>query len=170
VSFFQLIFIAESLANDHSSNHPSGPAITLQGVATNRHFRRYPTKFDLHLETQSGDALDTSHWILAVGDLQYDPPLNEGIDPGIVHGAAPGKPTEGEYPWAIVSDMTSSTLFVLARDVQEFEEKYETTVLQKVRDLGFTSEVTKPIKINQSSQCVYPEVPAVRAMDRMVVE
>jgi lipocalin len=59
----------------------------------------------------------------------------------------------GEYPWAILSDDTGSQLFVLARDVSEFRAKYQSSVLQRVAQLGFTSESTKPIAIEQGTQC-----------------
>eukprot|EP01034_Spumella_vulgaris_P032359 gene32359-39950_t len=48
--------------------------------------------------------------------------------------------TLGEYPWAILSDSTGSQLFVLARDVAQFRAKYQSVVLQRVRELGFTAE------------------------------
>eukprot|EP01034_Spumella_vulgaris_P032093 gene32093-39639_t len=45
-----------------------------------------------------------------------------------------------KYPWAIVSDEQGRNLFILARDVAEFRAKYQSVVLQRVRELGFTAE------------------------------
>eukprot|EP01034_Spumella_vulgaris_P023185 gene23185-29380_t len=65
---------------------------------------------------------------------------------------APGaaQPVTGLYPWAIVSDSTGSQVYVLARDTA--------LLAQKVGELGFTSDSTKPIKIEHTAQCLYPGI------------
>lgn len=60
----------------------------------------------------------------------------------------------GLYSWAIVSDNLSAFLFVLARDIQEFNEKYDAEVTATLTELGFTG-LSAPIAVYQGSDCVY---------------
>ena len=47
-------------------------------------------------------------------------------------------------------------LYVLARDVETFRQKYEHEVLQFVAQQGFNSPINKPIAIPQNDKCQYP--------------
>ncbi len=86
------------------------------------------------------DSAKFPYWIVALGDIE---------------------PQTSSYPWAVVSDPLGIDLFILARDVAQFESQYETAVLELVGDRGFRFEFNKPIKTYQSSDCVYPTPPAV---------
>ena len=59
------------------------------------------------------------------------------------------------YQYSIVSDDKKLSLFVLARDVSEFNEKYDAIVLQQLDSLGFNNFINKPIPTNQDN-CSYP--------------
>ena len=59
------------------------------------------------------------------------------------------------YQYSIVSDDKKISLFVLARNVSEFYEKYDTTVLNKLDTLGFNTFINKPIPTKQDN-CSYP--------------
>jgi lipocalin len=59
------------------------------------------------------------------------------------------------YQYSIVSDDKKLSLFVLARNVSEFNEKYDTIVLKQLDDLGFNTYINKPIPVNQDN-CSYP--------------
>lgn len=58
-----------------------------------------------------------------------------------------------EYQWVIVSDKYKVTLFVLARNVDEFYSIYNEKVLQILKDYGFTKIWNKPIQTIQD--CSY---------------
>jgi hypothetical protein len=48
-----------------------------------------------------------------------------------------------------------TSLFILARDVDEFRENYKESVLRLVEELGFTYFFNKPIETYHSSECAY---------------
>jgi lipocalin len=79
-----------------------------------------------------GPPWDGNYWVLEVGPLNMN----------------------GLYDWAIVSDPMSLLLFVLARDVDDFDKKYDKDIKKKVKDLGFKGFL-KPIKTKQGDDCVY---------------
>ena len=70
-----------------------------------------------------------SYWVLALGPVVKD-----------------------LYDWSIVSDKSSATLFVLARNVTSFKINYDDDVLRKVRKLGFKG-CSKPIPTYQGGDC-----------------
>jgi len=56
-----------------------------------------------------------------------------------------------QYQYSIVSDDKAISLFVLVRDVEEFQKKYEDQVLSSIREFGFTKPWNKPIPMNQTN-------------------
>lgn len=66
---------------------------------------------------------------------------------------------QSQYPWAIVSVPFQTSLFILARDVGEFKEKYEADVLALVHELGYKYFFNKPLETVQSAECKYPPKP-----------
>ena len=68
-----------------------------------------------------------------------------------------GPPTyEGNlYQYAVVTDSSDISLFVLARNVTEFKLNYEAEVLSKLESQGFTKYYNKPRDIYQGDDCVY---------------
>ena len=60
-----------------------------------------------------------------------------------------------QYQYSIVTDPLKLSLFVLARDVTEFKQKYDAEVLTTIEQLGFTSFYDKPTDIYQGKDCVY---------------
>ena len=65
-----------------------------------------------------------------------------------------GPIVDEDYDYAIVSDNTQLSLFVLARDVDRFFDLYEDDVLDSVENMGFTRKFNMPILVNQTS-CEY---------------
>ena len=63
------------------------------------------------------------------------------------------------YPWAVVSVPFQTSLFILARDVEEFKDKYEADVLALVHDMGFKHFYNKPIETVHTSECKYSPKP-----------
>ena len=58
------------------------------------------------------------------------------------------------YDYAIVSDNNRISLFVLARDVNNFLKLYDQEVLDSINDMGFTNFFNKPKLVNQTD-CPY---------------
>jgi lipocalin len=65
------------------------------------------------------------------------------------------KNAEGLYDYSIVSDPFTAYLFVLARDVDTFNAKYDEEVLKQLETLGFTNKYNSPIATYQGKDCVY---------------
>jgi lipocalin len=61
---------------------------------------------------------------------------------------------DGRYDFALISDPTRSTLYVLVRDVARFREQHEADVLQRLEEEGFTRDDNKPLATNQDG-CNY---------------
>lgn len=59
------------------------------------------------------------------------------------------------YDYSLVSDNTGSFLFVLARDVNEFNSKYDAELKGLMKDLGFTGTFTSPVPLHQGTDCLY---------------
>lgn len=86
------------------------------------------------------------YWILEVGGLSPYKTCYTGVT--------------SCYAWAIVSDPIRSSLFILARDVDEFKSKYESTALAIVKAKGFDLLYNSPIEVFQSStECTYAALP-----------
>ena len=85
----------------------------------------YPRKLTVNLNGGSGNA---PYWIYDLGPVE-----------------------EEKYQYAIVSDQFKVSLFVLARNVNKFYQKYNENVLQQLKDLGFDKNRNKPITTNQKN-------------------
>ncbi|XP_076454972.1 apolipoprotein D-like [Babylonia areolata] len=112
----------------------TGPLDTIHGYATKGNTIGQLT---VHLETVPVPA---PYWVIKLGPATYGP--------------------NGQYQYSVVTDNIKATLFVLARDVQVFREKYEAEVLQFLRDEGFTNALNKPIATLHTPECVYNAVPS----------
>ena len=60
-----------------------------------------------------------------------------------------------QYQYSVVTDPLKLSLFVLARNVTEFKQKYDAEVLAKVKQQGFTKFYDKPTDIYQGKDCMY---------------
>lgn len=67
-----------------------------------------------------------------------------------------GPEKNGLYEYSVATNPMKLGLYVLARDVETFRQKYEHDVLQFVREQGFTKPMNKPIAIPQNDKCLYP--------------
>lgn len=56
----------------------------------------------------------------------------------------------GNYEYSIVSDNLAFSLFVLARDVDTFYKLYDNTVLESLKEFGFTKSWNSPKIMNQT--------------------
>eukprot|EP01031_Cornospumella_fuschlensis_P033835 gene33835-40938_t len=81
-----------------------------------------------------------NYWVIALGDPEPDKPKNP-------------------YPWAVVSQPFGLMLFILARDVELFRERYENEVLKLVKKKGFIFPFNKPLETYQGSSCQYAPEP-----------
>lgn len=69
-----------------------------------------------------------------------------------------GPVVDQRYDYALVSDPTGSSLYMLAREISRFHEQYEQKLLEQVKQLGFTGVLNKPRKSNQEG-CSYSPPP-----------
>lgn len=83
--------------------------------------------------TFEGGKRTSDYWVLGLG------PLN----------------SLGLYDWAIVSEPKGAYLFVLARDVHEFTERYDKAIRKNLKERGFTYFYNRPIATYQGSDCIY---------------
>merc|ERR1711862_886620 len=67
-----------------------------------------------------------------------------------------GPVVDGKYDFAIVTDPTLLSLYVLTRNVTRFQEKHDADVLKMLKDFGFTNFLNKPLKTQQKN-CAYSE-------------
>lgn len=121
-----------------SDGSPTGELRQVTGTAVNEAADVEPGKYRLAID-QSPIPFDGFYWVVAVGEI----PLGQT-----------------QYPWAVVTVPFQTCLFILARDVEDFKQNHQATVLQLVEDKGFNNFFNKPIATYQSSQCNYPPVPA----------
>ena len=67
-----------------------------------------------------------------------------------------GPEKNGLYEYSVATDPMKLGLYVLARDVETFKQKYEHEVIQFVTEQGFIDPINKPIAIPQNDNCLYP--------------
>jgi lipocalin len=105
-----------------------GEELDIEGFA----FQADPTKpGELKLKFENMPFVG-NYWILALGPI-----------------------IDNKYQYSIVSDDKSSLLFVLARDVHDFKEKYDAEVRQKLFKMHFRGMFKGPIPRYHDDDCVY---------------
>lgn len=99
-----------------------------------------PGKYNIVIGTGTETAPTPGpYWIVAVGQI----PEHQSL-----------------YPWSIVSTPYETSLFILARNVSEFQSTYQEAVLNLAEDLGFRFFFNKPLETYQGTDCKYytPEI------------
>jgi lipocalin len=84
-----------------------------------------------YLTVELKDLKPAPYWVLELGPIVSD-----------------------NYQYSIVSDDKALSLFVLTRDVDEFYSLYDSTVLESLKEFGFTKPWNSPKTMNQTS-CVF---------------
>lgn len=65
----------------------------------------------------------------------------------------------GKYAWAVVSTPFKSSLFIIARNVKEFQDEHARDVLSLVEGMGFNKKINSPRETYQGDDCQYvPDV------------
>lgn len=113
----------------NSQQSPNGTIETISGVAYYSD-NNSGGELTVDLEGTPGSA---PYWIVSLGPVEND-----------------------EYTYSIVSDNKQLSLFVLARDVDQFFDLYNDDVMMYLDDYGFAKNYNKPI-ITKQSECVYHE-------------
>merc|ERR1719498_1563129 len=98
----------------------------IDGFAYQSNLPDEPGQLKVKFDSDEAAPFPAPYWVLELGPINVD----------------------GMYDWAIVSDNLSYFLFVLARNPQEFKDKYDSEVQGILSDLGFTGH-TKPIETYQ---------------------
>ncbi len=105
----------------------------MDGVATNPNMATDPGKFEV---VYAGANKQGFAWIVRLGEIDSQ---------------------TGKYQWAVISDPIGVNLFILARNVDEFRDRYESQVILEVEMLGFRFPFNRPRKTYQSTaDCQYP--------------
>lgn len=60
----------------------------------------------------------------------------------------------GDVAWMLISNPSSTELFVIARNATDFRDSYDSTVLQRSAELGFVSQLNRP-RQSYHDECVY---------------
>jgi apolipoprotein D and lipocalin family protein len=107
-----------SVWNRERQFNVTGPERQIFGWAGTENLTR-PGELTVHLQTT---AFPAPYWVYQLGPVHDD-----------------------EYQYSIVSDPFKLTLFVLARNVSTFMEKYNTKVTDYLTEQGFTGLVNSPI-------------------------
>ncbi|CAH1786456.1 unnamed protein product, partial [Owenia fusiformis] len=106
-----------SVLNSNRIKTPDGPLDQITGFG-------YKTETEGQLSVQlAGVPVAAPYWIIKLGPV-----------------------VNGQYQYSIVSDPIRYALFVLARDPQEFAEKYDKEVLSYLEGEKFTDFENKPME------------------------
>lgn len=132
-----------SVHNYATIGGPTGKPYTIDGYAYQYNMPDKPGQLKVKFDSSDASPFPAPYWILQLG------PVN----------------ANNYYDWAIVSDNLSSSLFILARDPQDFNKKYKDSVYKTVADLGFTG-FSKPIDTYQGTDCVYESTKRIDEMKR----
>ena len=62
-----------------------------------------------------------------------------------------------QYAWSMVTDSRGLSLFILCRDVAEFEAEFEDEVITHLLEIGFTTPINRPVKSYHGDDCAYPD-------------
>lgn len=116
-----------SVLNRERQFNMTGPERQIYGWAAAENSSS-PGELTVHLQTT---AFPAPYWIYRLGPVKDD-----------------------EYQYSIVSDPFKLTLFVLARNVSTFMEKYNGNVTEYLTEQGFTGLVNSPIVTPQEG-CEY---------------
>ena len=121
--------ISDERVNVVNSQYEDNKIVQIEGYAyysNNINSTEFPGELTVHLD---GVPHDSPYWIYDLGPIKND-----------------------KYEWAVVSDPTMLSLFVLARDVETYYNKYNDEVLSIIENYGFKNLVN----INQSG-CKYSD-------------
>ena len=127
-----------------SKGAPAGPVEQANGTSVTLDFTQDPGKWAVFFD-QFPSYFHFPYWILATGPLAAYPSCFKGVAKC--------------YAWSIVSDPYRSSLFVLARSVEEFNAVYKNVALKFAKDNGFDKFYNKPIETYQQPDCVYAPTP-----------
>ena len=121
-----------SVHNYATIGGPAGSVYIIDGYGYQTDPANEPGQLKVVLVSDDAAPIPAPYWSLELGPINAD----------------------GLYDWAIVTDNLSLSLFVLARDVATYNDKYKASVSQILTDLGFTGK-SAPIDVYQGPDCVY---------------
>jgi lipocalin len=103
-----------------------------------------PGKLLVKFTDGSAPPFPAPYWVMKLGPLR----------------TYPGSAVE-QYAYSIVADslIPAGTLFVLGRDVDEFNKDFDAEVADALKTLGFSHKFNDPIKTVQGGNCSYLPIP-----------
>ncbi len=123
----------------YSVGGPNGIIKTTSGEAIVPHPDTDPGKIEIHVDGSEPDKR-VHAWVIMLGELDEEGPA-------------------GRYQWAVISDPLGASLFILARDVNEFQMRYQSKVLLEVGARGYIFPFNRPKITYQGSDCNYTPNP-----------
>ncbi|KAJ8037915.1 Temperature-induced lipocalin-1 [Holothuria leucospilota] len=125
-----------SVLNTNTDGSPTGNFNMITGDAYTPNPKE-PGQLKVQLD---GVPVAGDYWIIQLGPMEGNPP---------------------QYQYSVVTDRDRFTLFVLARNVSDFQTRFEKDVLQFLNDDGFDRFYNKPQLTVQVKECKYVTPPAV---------
>merc|ERR1712150_204275 len=108
-----------TLVNANRQERPDGEFRSVNGTAWREDPEGNPGVFKLKIFN------DGDYWVAKLGPATYG--------------------EQGLYEYSVISNPTKLALFVIARDVEEFKQKYDTEDLEFLEEQGFNEYFTRPI-------------------------
>ncbi|CAH1794751.1 unnamed protein product, partial [Owenia fusiformis] len=131
-----------SVFNSGKLGSPTGDWRQIEGSAT-QISPAEPGKFQLYLEYVP---FPGTYWVIKLGPIKND-----------------------QYQYSVVTSSDGSQLYVLTRDVSEFN-LYEKEILDFVAEKGFTEDATKPIFTPHEANCPYVDKKQPNILDDLIKE
>lgn len=123
--------------NIYSKGGPKGSLSQKNGIIQTYSFQETPGQWNVKFNA-TNNIIYFPYWIIKVGDLStYSNSCLSAVTKC--------------YSWAIVSDPFRATISILARDIDEFKNKYKNSVLAIANVKGYNLSYNQPIEIFQSS-------------------
>ena len=88
-----------------------------------------------------------SDWVMRTGPVRQYEVINEDDEPE----------DRELYSYSLVTDAQRLNLFVIVRDVAEFEDEFEQEVLEFLDENGFNTPINSPVKLFHSDECQYAD-------------
>jgi hypothetical protein len=112
---------------------PTGNIKEINSTATVVDPEHAPAKFEVIVDKQENKTLHA--WVIMTGPIDED---------------------TGLYKYCVMSDSLGVDLFILARDVADFQATDQAQVLIEVGYKGFIFPFNRPHQTYQGDQCLYP--------------
>ncbi|CAK0812087.1 unnamed protein product, partial [Prorocentrum cordatum] len=134
---------------EYEGNVPNSSALSVRNSVSVLGFRVDVTGYATPSPHRAGE------FEVALGPPGHPPAQPPAFTAANFVVVALGPVVDRRYDFAVITDPTLLSLYVLARDVGRFRSRYEARVLSTVTEMGFSSILNRPLRTNQVG-CRYP--------------